>query len=759
MADVSELLIEVKNINGTLNDIDKVGKKLKETQQQAAAFGKTLFAGWTFTKLIQGAKEFGDAWSDTLTTFRNFKVVFGSFNNIAEQGVKQLVNGFAETEKSARKLLATIGSRIDFNLDTKEISQMSSDLAKLSKDIGAFYNVDASQVSQKLTNALSGMTKGLRQFGISIDTSSPRFKELVKQMMISTGKTEAAAKALVIYNEVLKKSQKFKGSFETQAKTLSQAFNNISQSLNSGPFAKAGEVLSAIFVPILEKINDLINIPWVSTIMGIVAALGLVLASVLAIEAATKGIKAGIIKGAAGSGISAAIFGFLGGLLASLKTYIVTFLIGFGKVLLGAATAVIGAIAALPSAVIAAIIAVIAAAGLLLVNKLTTGQWFNFSGMVDAVVKWFKDVVEKIINFFKGKGFKTNEVLDKEFTDKMKSLMDEADEATRETNEAMKHFYNNFNKTPIDQAKDAKKRLDEATKRYDALTKAYQLTKKLQQQQAQQQAQLEAEYAKTKDKRAEEYLQATKKSRQRLAEHLKKLAADRDAAAKALQEAETQNRTAQEAAKTYAKAQQEQAKRNAETAKKLAEEKRKAALAIDQNKFADFTWYQDAMRKIQDGLGQTMPKDKIKDIEARINEFKKTFTHMTPDEQKNAYKELGRMQLEKFQAEMDMINKEREAIQKTHQIIQDYIKQAMEWKPRGVEGITASSAQGYKFMTSGFGNLASLAPVLQNTQNQQADLQRRANDIATATKKSIDDIKNKINQMSNAGTTKIQVVN
>lgn len=268
MADISELIIEVKQINKTLSDIDKVGKKLKQTKADATSLGKSILAGWTFTKIIQGAKAFGDAWRDVTVTFKTFDTIFGKWNKDAQAGVDELMNKFHDTNLEAKKLLSRIGGRIsiDFDFDEGTVSEMSKQLAIVSKELGAAFGQNTEEVSRKLSLALNGNARALKEYGIAVDTSSPKFKQMVDEMMKSTGETEAGAKALIMYNEILRQTKRFGGSFNAQAKGLSQAMEDIGNTLKSGPFAKAGEILSAIFVPILEKINGLLSKPWVQAI-------------------------------------------------------------------------------------------------------------------------------------------------------------------------------------------------------------------------------------------------------------------------------------------------------------------------------------------------------------------------------------------------------------------------------------------------------------------------------------------------------------
>lgn len=96
---------------------------------------------------------------------------------------------------------------------------------------------------------------------------------------------------------------------------------------------------------------------------------------------------------------------------------------------------------------------------------------------------------------------------------------------------------------------------------------------------------------------------------------------------------------------------------------------------------------------------------------------------------------------------MEMLNNEKEAIQKTNEMVLEYLDKALQWKPTGVEGISANTMEGYKFMTSSFGSVTDIGNVLKDNNKQQIDLQKKANDIATATKSIIGDIKNKIDNL------------
>jgi len=202
MPDFSELIFQVKN-KQAISNIDEVNKSLIKTEKSATNLFKTLAAGWSLTKITQGINFLTNKFRDLQIATNNYAAIFGNFNRTAEQGLNNLINNFNETEVSAKRLLALIGSRIDFDFGANEIGQISADIGRLSRELSTFFGMNIDQVALKLTNALSGQTRGLRELGISIDTTSPKFKALIQNLQDSKGYSEEAAKAYAVYSQIL----------------------------------------------------------------------------------------------------------------------------------------------------------------------------------------------------------------------------------------------------------------------------------------------------------------------------------------------------------------------------------------------------------------------------------------------------------------------------------------------------------------------------------------------------------------------------
>ncbi len=1002
MADISELLIEVKNVDKTVNDIDRVGKKLKQTQQQALSLSKGLFAGLSFTALIASMKKFGDAFKDLLVTEKAFSSSFSKGMDEANKGVKDLIKNFNETDKSAKKLMATIKSRFSFDLiDSKQTARMTSNLAKLSHEISSFYGLDVGMVSQKLNMALNGSTRALREFGITVDMNSPKMKKMIEDIRLSSGETEEAAKAIAMYNEILKKGQKYEGSFQSQSKTLSQAFADIYNSLNSGVFAEAGRVLSAIFVPILEKINSLLSIPWIqklggiavglTTILGVVKslqvavnlltvtlgkfnaisavsigglnAISMGIGSFLAgmaknfkkwykdlsplkkflffgitpnlssiikrreqnfialnnlensiIEAFGKGNRGRMIKlfkdfkgsipksstiytfyrdfinqgllnpppslgqkfKEAGRGIWK-FFGFdktatefssifkkqvdqtdknvqdvlkkwqmsmigmdrqlvstlqatvgmlknkglwnagrhfsgrvafpgiaadiekmrkslndsyakqlgailspslfvvigqkLGGFFKGLWKIIVVAFSGIGRLLAGAGKVLIKIFTNPWVLLITAIIAAIGLTFTLTFKKYAKDKklvdtnyfqksigerwktvWDNiaryigwlFSGIVDffkgmftadywsgvwdSIKDFFSSFSERLVNFLHGQGFKK----DKDILAAQKKEILALSQEIQDTLEAGMEMIKSFTL----KTRDPKKLIEIEKKNIANLQRRL-----AQEQKNLQKSMSDLSWSKMRIDQfnlanqivPQSLIEAAKKEKQDVNKYMgiiNTLREKIDAATANIEQARERIREAQE---RY----------------------NRVRMDILNGRFEDYNVYQDAITKIEEGLGTLTESKKLAKIKDKIAEFKKTFLnpigqfweHMNDKDKIAYYKKLTQLELERYQAEMNMLNKERETIRETNKLIMDALAKAMEFKPQGVSGVEVGTAEGYKYLTSGLGNLASIQNAMNQTQNDEKALQVKANSIAQSTKNLVSNINTKIQSL------------
>ena len=771
MADISELILQVKNADSAVKEIDKVDKKLKQTAENSekiAKLGKTLFAGWTLSKSIGLIKSMGDAFKDAELSTRKFNVIFGAWNKNARIGVKNLVENFHETERSAKNLMATIGSRLDFGFDDKVLGKVSSDLARISQELASFYGKSVNEVSLKLTQALAGQTKGLKEYGINIDINSEKFKKLAEEIKISTGETKEGSKALAVYSNILGKTKAVEGTFATSAKSISQILEDLKKSFIDGPLTQAGRILSEVFGPILKGINDILN----NKVVAGITAISLSLFSLIAVIKSVWVILSQFIAftglprfvGIIGE-VSVALSRYIpklimytlkfpsifNQLLNSIASFLVKlnglnlvgkigkffngiFLVLFkalGVDLMAKATAaIIGVYAVIGAAIIAGL------AYLLNTCKDFISSWgsklWNFGK------SYFEGLIEKFNNFMKMGKFDTTEAIVGQAASELLIAWQKKVDAVKEMNEK------------IDET--AKELNDLIRRKVQAPTieKFYQFRGALKSKLETVVEQRELEEAARK-----EYEDA-----QALFDKVKKNVADTTAWAIEIEGNKDKVSLAEkkfmEAMEKYKEAQKKRmdAEQDAlNNAKEIQDLQQLISKAAD-TKFSDFSWYADLLKNIQGAISKVTPQQKLKEVQSRIDKFKETYKNvfLNPEELKAKYKELAGLQMQKFEAEMEALNQEREYLASTNEMIKGYVDKAMEWKAQGVDAIDAGTAEGYKFMTSGFSSLANIGPLLKDQESESSALQEKANAIAEGSKNILEGIKKKIDKIDTNGS-------
>ena len=741
--DISELIIQVKNTNDAVNEIKKVTNALNQTGKTAATVGKGLFAAWSFTKVIQGAKLLGNAFKDVLTTFRNFEIIYGKLNNEANIAVRTLTTSFQETERSAKKLLSAIGTRtLEFRYDRATFTKLNSDIAYASENIAAFMQIDPTEVANDLTRSLYGMTKSLQKYGLVVDQNSDSFKKQVEEIKLLKGETEEGAKALAIWNIVSKQMKKFDGAAKNQQKTLSFAIDNLTNTLKSGAFAKAGEILSNIFVPILDKINNILSNDWVSKIGGIVIALGGMLIAFKTITVAVKSLQlllasfklASLGLGALSS-IGPSISGVFSGLIAKVSTGLAAGL-----------TAISAAIAGWPVALTAAVIGVLVLAGTMIVNKLTVGDWFDFNGMTKAVLNWFAKLSDKIKNAFVHGKFQTNKEIAQSTLDSIRNTINNYQKTFTQINKEFWDFKGKIKTEDLSYVSNASKEaLDKLIQSYQKNLNDYNKSQdtitRLETEISQRVSKMKGMRDKTSKAYKEEYdsYLLMLKEKLRFAENSQTLA-------------QNGQLISEKVKITYQNLILEN-----ERIKLLREQE--AQEIIERAKYVNsvkMSWLE-LVSSLKNLSGSMTKADKIKDIKEKINLLRDALQikDLSEKDRVSYLQQIAEKEKQIVQIEMDNLNKEYDILNKTNEMLMDYAKDAMKFKARGVSGIKVGTMEDYKFITSSLGNVSAINQALNSNTQMSIQLDQKRNDILNKANQELNGIRTEINKIISKNNTQV----
>ena len=287
MPDISEVIFEVKN-KQAIADINKMKKSLDSTSKSAQGLITILASGWTTAKLLNAVGEVAKKFEDVKVTAGTFNRIFKDSLDTANAGVKDLIDNFNETERSAQKLLNTIGGRLsNLGLNPQELSQYTTELAKITQELtAAGMGTGLEENAKKLSQSLMGEVGGLKDLGIFINTNTQAFKQQVKAIAEAKGITEQLAKAHLIYSEIIKQTTQYTGTFASKSGDLKQALDDIKNTVDSGIFAEMGKTLNLILTPFLQIINRFLSLDIVKKFGGWALAIGTITVPIILIKKA-----------------------------------------------------------------------------------------------------------------------------------------------------------------------------------------------------------------------------------------------------------------------------------------------------------------------------------------------------------------------------------------------------------------------------------------------------------------------------------------
>ena len=156
------------------------------------------------------------------------------------QGVfKNLVSGFGVAEESANK--------------------MSQNLTQLSYDMASFFNTDVETAFDKLSSAMSGQVKGLREFGIDTTVASLQEYALANGIDKSVRSMTQAEKSMLRYNYIMEKSIIMQGDMARTIITPANSLRILSAQITQAKRA-LGNFVSVIVVKLIPYVQVMVEV-------------------------------------------------------------------------------------------------------------------------------------------------------------------------------------------------------------------------------------------------------------------------------------------------------------------------------------------------------------------------------------------------------------------------------------------------------------------------------------------------------------------
>lgn len=156
-----------------------------------------------------------------------------------------------------------------FGVVNDQADIMSKNLTQLSYDMASFFNVSNEKAFDKLSSAMTGQVKGLREFGIDTSIASLQEYALAKGIDLSVRKMTQAQKAVLRYNYILEKSINIHGDLARTIYTPANALRVLSAQIEQLRRA-IGNIISALASKLIPYVQAAVMLltDWANAIAG-----------------------------------------------------------------------------------------------------------------------------------------------------------------------------------------------------------------------------------------------------------------------------------------------------------------------------------------------------------------------------------------------------------------------------------------------------------------------------------------------------------
>ena len=290
---IDTLIGRLETLRSKLGVLGDVGTKASNGIKQTGNSAQTAEKGVKgfVTQLANGEKpvqKFTDRLAQQISKYRTLMGAFRSAANMMASWFNES-NEYIETVnlfnltmgegakaayEYAEKVQALVGIDIKdwmqyqgvfknltagFGVASEDADIMSKNLTQLSYDLASFFNKDVEVAFDKLSSAMSGQVKGLREFGIDTTVASLQEYALSKGIDASVRSMTQAEKSMLRYNYIMEKSIIMQGDMARTLVTPANALRVLSAQLTQMKRA-LGNIVSVLVTQFIPYIQAMVQI-------------------------------------------------------------------------------------------------------------------------------------------------------------------------------------------------------------------------------------------------------------------------------------------------------------------------------------------------------------------------------------------------------------------------------------------------------------------------------------------------------------------
>ncbi len=246
------------------NYANKADKASKSTQSLAQRMAQKISTTRTLASVFQNAANTMADWfnesNEYIETVNLFRVTMGDASAEAQAFAENVSNLMGIDPAEWMQYQGTFKNlTAGFGVASEKANVMSQNLTQLSYDFASFFNTDVETAFDKLSSAMSGQVKGLREFGIDTTVASLQEYALARGIDVSVRSMSQAEKSLLRYNYIMEKSIIMQGDMARTIITPANSLRILNAQLTQMKRA-LGNIVSVLVVQFIPYVQAMVQI-------------------------------------------------------------------------------------------------------------------------------------------------------------------------------------------------------------------------------------------------------------------------------------------------------------------------------------------------------------------------------------------------------------------------------------------------------------------------------------------------------------------
>ena len=253
------------------SEIDKQGKTYDKSSKSIKSYTDKLAQQISKYRTLMGAFKSAAGimagWfkesNDYIETVNLFNVTMGGAAPAAREYAEAVQNAMGIDSKDFMQYQGVFKNlTAGFGVVEEDANKMSQNLTQLSYDMASFFNASSVEESfDKLSSAMSGQVKGLREYGIDTTVATLQEYALSKGIQTKVRNMTQAEKSLLRYNYIMEQSKHIQGDMARTIITPANAMRVLESQITRLKRA-LGNIVSVIvtkFIPYVQAMVEILT--------------------------------------------------------------------------------------------------------------------------------------------------------------------------------------------------------------------------------------------------------------------------------------------------------------------------------------------------------------------------------------------------------------------------------------------------------------------------------------------------------------------